>query len=334
MKLTPWLLTLVAFAVICLMAVTFFFKKLWATEVVQAPPIPARTMPMAITVIEPGTVITSKHIGIGPVSADEKLAPDTIKSSESVIGRIAKERIESAIPLKGSMFYAVGDYPSLKIQDGMRAVPISIDDATAVLSGMIKPGEFVDVYMTTDAGGGSQLQSAGGSAGDHSGMTATLFKGVKVVAVNRFGSGSSSLQGNGTSQSVTLELDEDQARIMLLAQQKGRIALTYNPTGSGTGGIDIKTENDRVTVEQLLGLSKEPEPKKPFKTEHYRGAGRNSSYWRDGERIDYQGSGSGSDNGGSQLQSSGSNGGWEANSTPATSNDLTRQQQPAVSGTL
>jgi hypothetical protein len=89
-KLTPWLLTLVAFAVICLMAVTFFFKKLWATEVVQAPPIPARTMPMAITEIEPGTVITMKHIGNGPVGADAKLAPDTIRSLESLVGRIAK----------------------------------------------------------------------------------------------------------------------------------------------------------------------------------------------------------------------------------------------------
>ncbi len=42
--------------------------------------------------------------------------------------------------------------------------------------------------------------------------------------------------------------------------------MTYNPTGSGTGGIDIKSENDRITVEQLLGLADEPEEKKPFKT--------------------------------------------------------------------
>lgn len=335
MKLTPWLLTLVAFAVICLMAVTFFFKKLWATEVVQAPPIPARTMPMAITEIEPGTVITMKHIGNGPVGADAKLAPDTIRSLESLVGRIAKERIPSAVPLQGSMFYAVGDYPSLQIQDGMRAVPISIDDSTAVLSGMIKPGQFVDVYMTTDAGLGNRLQSTGGTdSSDRKGMTATLFKGVKVVAVSRAGSVTPNLQGGGSSQTVTLELDEDQALVMLLAQQKGRIALTYNPTGSGEGGIDVKPENNRVTVEQLLGLADEPEVKKPFKTELYHGAGRTSSFWRDGERVDYQGSGN--DNGGSRLQSTGGSvGGWQTDAAPSTSNDLTqKQQQAAVSGAL
>ena len=334
MKLTPWLLTLVAFAIICLMAVTFFFKKLWATEVVQAPPIPARTMPMAITEIEPGTVITMKHIGNGPVGADTKLAPDTIRSLDSLVGRIAKQAIPSAVPLQGSMFYSVGDYPSLQIQDGMRAVPISIDDATSVLSSMIKPGQFVDVYMTTDAGRGNRLQSTGGSdSSDRKGMTATLFEGVKVVAVNRSGSSSNSLQGGGSSQTVTLELDEDQARIMLLAQQNGRIALTYNPTGSGTGGIKIETENDRVTVEQLLGLTDEPEAKKPFKTEQFHGAGRTASYWRDGERVDYQGSGSDTD--GSRLQSTGGSvGGWQTDAAPSTSNDLTQQRQPAVSGTL
>ena len=334
MKLTPWLLTLVAFAVICLMAVTFFFKKLWATEVVQAPPIPARTMPMAITEIEPGTVITMKHIGNGPVGADAKLAPDTIRSLESLVGRIAKQAIPSAVPLQGSMFYAIGDYPSLQIQDGMRAVPISIDDSTAVLSGMIKPGQFVDVYMTTDAGLGNRLQSTGGSdLTDRKGMTATLFKGVKVVAVSRTGSVTPNLQGGGTSQTVTLELDEDQALVMLLAQQKGRIALTYNPTGSGTGGINVKPENNRVTVEQLLGLADEPEVKKPFKTEQYHGAGRTASFWRDGERIDYQGSGN--DNGGSRLQSTGGSvGGWQTDAAPSTGNDLTQQQQPALSGAL
>ena len=334
MKLTPWLLTLVAFAVICLMAVTFFFKKLWATEVVQTPPIPARTMPMAITEIEPGTVITMKHIGNGPVGTEAKLAPDTIKNLESLVGRIAKERIPSAVPLQGSMFYAIGDYPSLQVQDGMRAVPISIDDATSVLSSMIKPGQFVDVYMTTDADTGNRLQSTGGrDSSNRTGMTATLFKGVKVVAVSRTGSVTPSLQGGGSSQTVTLELDEDQARAMLLAQQNGRIALTYNPTGSGTGGINIKSENDRVTVKQLLGLAEEPEDEKPFKTEQYHGAGRTASYWRDGERVDFHGGGN--DNGGSRLQSTGGSvGGWQTDAAPANSNDLTQQQQPAVSGTL
>ena len=326
------MLTVAAFAIICLLAVTFFFKKLWAMEVVHVPPAPSRTMPMAITEIEPGTVITMKHIGNGPVGPDTKLAPDTIRSLDFLVGRIAKDRIPSAVPLQGSMFYALGDYPSLQIEDGIACVTINVDDATAILSGMIKTGQFVDVYMTTDAGAGNRLQSTGGSAATgRTGMTLTLFKGVKVVAMNRGGL-NSALQSGGSSHNVTLELDEQQALIMLLAQQKGQIALTYNPTGAGTGGIDLKSENDRVTMEQLLGMTDEPAEKKPFKTEHYRGAGRSSSYWRDGERIEYQGSSG--DSGGTSLQSTGGlDAGYQTNAAAGNNSNLTRQQS-ADSGTL
>ena len=246
------MLTAAAFAVICcLLAVTFFFKKLWATEVVQAPPVPARTMAMAITEIEPGTAMKMKHIGNGPVRPDEKLAPDAIVNLDSLVGRIAKVRIPSAVPLQGSMFYAIGDYPGLQIEEGKRGVTINVDDATAILSGMIKTGQYIDVHMTTDVSAGNRLHSMGGSdAGARTGITTTLFKGVKVVkvvkgvkgvkvvAMNR-GGASSALQGSGTSHNVTLEPDERQALYMLLAQQKGQIALTYNPAGAEPGGVNV-----------------------------------------------------------------------------------------------
>lgn len=331
MKLTPWMLSVAAFGLLAVMAGTYFVQKLWAKEEVVAAPAPMRTMPMAITEIEPGTVITMKHIGNGPVAPTEQLAPDTIRNLDSIVGRIAKERIPSAVPLQGSMFYSIGDYPTLQIENGKRGVTVNVDDATAILSGMIKTGQYVDVHMTTDAGTGNRLQSTGGSvATGRTGMTATLFKGVKVVAMNR-GAASSALQGGGASHNVTLELDENQALIMLLAQEKGRIALTYNPSGPGAGGINVKPENDRITMEQLLGMTDEPAAKKPFRTESYRGAGRSSTFWRDGERIDEQGNG---DNDGSQLQSTGGSvGGYQTSTGPVNSDSLTRQQTVA-SGTL
>lgn len=331
MKLTPWMLSVAAFGLLAVMAATYFVQKLWAKEAVVAAPAPLRTMPMAITEIAPGTVITMKHIGNGPVGPNAELAPDTIRNLDSIVGRIAKERIPAAVPLQGSMFYSIGDYPTLQIEDGKRGVTVNVDDATAILSGLIKTGQHVDVYMTTDAGTGNRLQSTGGSvATGRTGMTVTLFKGVKVVAMNR-GSGSAALQGSG-SHSVTLELDENQALIMLLAEEKGRISLTYNPTGSGVGGINVKPENDRVTMEQLLGMTDEPDIKKPFRTEAYRGVGRSSVFWRDGERVDDLGSGDNND--GSRLQSTGSSlGGYQTDAGSVNSDSLTRQPT-AASGTL
>ncbi|HQZ64203.1 MAG TPA: Flp pilus assembly protein CpaB [Planctomycetaceae bacterium] len=332
MKLTPWMLTVAAFAIICLLATLFVFKKLWATEVVVAPKPESRTLPMAITEIEPGTVITMKHIGNGRAEPGAKLSADTFLGIDSVVGRIAKERIPAAVPLQGSMFYPVGDYPDLEIEEGKRAVTVDINDSTAILTGMIKPGQYVDVHITTGSGNGNQLQSNGGSpAMFRTGVVATLFEGVKVVSVNR-GRGGNSLQNSGGGgQNITLELDEDQARVALLAQNQGQLSVTYNPSGPGSGGISVKSKNDRISMAELMGEEPPEKEKKPFKIEHYRGGGRSTSYWRDGERVD--GATGNDPSANTPLQGSGSMGDWSTDNKPKDrNNDLT--QQPATAGTL
>ncbi len=333
MKLTPWMLTVAAFGIIALLAVGFIFKKVWATEIVEAPRPESKVLPMAIMDLEPGMVITRAHVGNGPWPKDSELTSDTLLSVEGVLGRIVKEPISRATPLQGSMFYAPGDQPDQKVADGKRAVSIRVSDTTAALLQKLKPEQYVDVQLTVDgigAGGGDRLQSTGGSVRNASGygnaMTATLFKGVKIVSLSR-GYTTTALQG-GESQNVTLELDEVQTRIALLAQQKGQIDLVYNPNGPGTGGIEIKSEKDRVTLHELLGLKEAIEKDKAFKTEHYRGAGHSSSYFRDGERVGGNGDVGGDSADGTRLQSNGNYGDWTTDTNPADRNKDVAQKLP------
>ncbi|MBL8818641.1 MAG: Flp pilus assembly protein CpaB [Planctomyces sp.] len=301
MKLTPWMLTVAAFLMVAVLAVGFLFKKLTAREIVEAPRVESRTLPMAITEIEPGTVITRAHVGRGPWKADAELAPDTFVDLDGVIGRIAKEKITAAQPLRGSQFYAPGDHPDLKVAEGKRAVTINVGDDTAMVNGLIKPGQYVDVHMTVDRNGTDAARSrlVGADA-----MTLTLFEGVRVVAMNRSYTQSSVERGHN----VTLELDEDQTRIMLLAEKEGTVALTFNPAGPGSGGVSIKSEQGRVTLKELLGIQV-PEEKKPFMMESYRGSGHGVTYFEDGRRINYVGD---NDNGGvgTPLQNNGSGSDW------------------------
>ncbi len=333
MKLTPWMLTIAAFGIIALLAVGFLFKKLWATEIVEAPRPESRVLPMAIMDLEPGMVITRAHVGNGPWPKGGELTSDTLLSIDGVLERIVKEPISRATPLRGSMFYAPGDQPDQKVADGKRAVSIRVSETTSALLQKLKPEQYVDVQLTVDgigAGGGDRLQSTGGSLSDASGygnaMTATLFKGVKIVSLNR-GYTTTALQG-GESQNVTLELDDEQARIALLAQHKGQIDLVYNPNGPGTGGIEIKSEKDRVTLHELLGLNEAIEQDKPFRTEHYRGAGHSSSYFRDGERVGGNSADGGDGADGTRLQSNGNDDDWSADTNPAGRNKNVAQQQP------
>ncbi len=85
MKLTPWMLTVAAFGVIALLAVGFLAKKLFAAPVVEVKPPEPRVLPMAITAIEPGTVITRAHVGNGRAVPGQELAKDTFTSVDGVI---------------------------------------------------------------------------------------------------------------------------------------------------------------------------------------------------------------------------------------------------------
>jgi pilus assembly protein CpaB len=63
---------------------------------------------------------------------------------------------------------------------------------------------------------------------------------------------------------VTLELTPEQANILILAHEKGEIALSYNPDGKRNGGVAIKSQ-DRASMDEILGLN-HPEPVTPVKT--------------------------------------------------------------------
>lgn len=338
MKLTPWMLTVAAFGIISLLAVGFLFKKLMASPVEVAKPPERRVLPMAITEIEPGTVITRAHVGNGPGKIGEKLSEDTFLSLDSVIGRIAREKISAAVPLRGAMFYAPGDHPGLKVAAGKQAVVVRVSETTAVLSQKLKPEQHVDVLLTVDgvgAGGSTRLQSTGGSTRSASGygdaMTATLFKGVKILSMSR-GYTATSLQG-ADSHNVTLELDEEQARVISLAQRKGEIDLVYNADGAGSGGIDIHAaEKDRITLQEILGIKPPQEKVKPFKTEHYRGGGSSSNFFENGERVGNFGGSGGADTDGARLQSTGGSvGGWSTDTAPPDRQQNVAQQ-PAAAG--
>src|SRR5579859_7314661 len=111
-------------------------------------------------------------------------------------------------------------------------------------------------------------------------MTITLFKGVKLVTINRQSS-QGIVPGNDLN-SVTMELSSEQANIILVARDKGTLYFSYNPDGQGSGGL-VVTGNDRATLEEILGLQpipKPPQPPAPFISQIYRGASRRQYEYR------------------------------------------------------
>lgn len=256
--LTPAMLTIVLLFVVGGLVVAYVVKSLFAAEPVAAPA--PRNYPMAVADLEPGTVITAAHLAQGPYSGPSQ---KTFARADSVlIGRVVRERITAAAPIDTTKLYPPGEYPPVEVAYGMRAVSLEVGGGAAVVDGIVKQGEYVDVHFTPTGLNDARFRG---------GLTMTLFKGTKVLAINR---SRSNTVGRGTgSNTITLELTPEQANILLLAKGKGDLNLTYTPDGAGNGGVALEND-DRAFLEEILGLAPLPEPKKPVITEHYRGAGR------------------------------------------------------------
>lgn len=266
-RLTPAALTMAMLVVVGLLVVGYVAKNLLARD--EAPPAdPILTVPMALADIEPGTVISEGHIALGRLR-ESQMVPETIRSDAVVIGRVAKQTIQAARPILTTDLYAPGDYPPLQLGAGMRAVAIGLDDSTAAVDGLIRPGQFVDVHFTP-ASYRDQEQTGG--------LTMTLFKGVKVLAINRSTAGGSAPRGGNN---VTLELSEEQSNILIQARSKGSLTLTYAPEGKGDGGVAV-SRKDRATLDEILGLEPLAEP---FTSEIYYGSGRSVLQFQNGRPI-------------------------------------------------
>lgn len=273
-RLTPAALTMVMFGVIGLLVVGYVAQKLFAVQERRTPPA-MRDIPMAITDISPGTVLTERHLGLGKIQVDQ-LSREMLLTNRVIVGRVARTPLKAAEPIKANQLYQPGELPKLELSPGTRAVTIQVGDGASMVDGMIKPGDHVDVLFTAMSGGtGVSDPSFGG------GLTMRLFEGVKILAINRNFTQGAVDRGNNH---VTLELTEPQANVVVLARDKGKLTLTYNPNGKGNGGVAL-TNSERITFYEILGLTRADKPKDPILTEIFRGPSRSALYFDDRGRY-------------------------------------------------
>lgn len=321
MKLTPWMLAILAFLIVVLLAGGYFLKRFFNKAPEAAPVAQRENIPVALSDIQPGTEIQASYLAQAPINRERANEfPDIVKSSAALVGRIAKEKIPMATPLRLSMFYPIGEAPPIELAQGHRLVSVNVGNSTGMVSGLIRKGQFVDVMMTVDRVQTSNDRSQGPAARTDS-MTLQLFDGVKVYDITR-------TRGTRGTQDVVLELTPQQQRIMVLAKDKGTINLSYNPQGPGSGGVSVDaSRDDRILLSEILGyedaLPEPDEEPEPFLTEQYRNGGRNDAWYdEDGRRTrpprnQNDANGGAFGNGGVPLQNSNGfgSGSWNTTST-------------------
>ena len=322
-RLTPATLTLAMFGIVGVLIVGYVAKTMLASQPKPPAPPAQRDMPMAVADIAPGTVITENHLGMGKYRRDQ-LTSDMLLANRVIVGRVAKEPIKAATPIKTNQLYQPGELPPLDVADGMRAVSVAVGDGVAMVDGMIKPGQYVDILFTAQGSG-----SAASDATFQGGLTMRLFEGVKILAINR-----NFTQGrvDRGSNHVTLELTQAQANIVILASDRGKLTLTYNPSNAvGDGGLALSNA-ERVTLYEILGLKKQDPAKEPFQTEIFRGnTGRITNQFDEKGRFLSGGFGGGGYNGLNNVPAA-AMGGLNAGAPYVLPNDATNNGAPQNNG--
>ena len=175
---------------------------------------------------------------------------------------------------------------------------------TGLVSGLVKPGDRVDVQYIPDVLSGDPRMG--------NGTVMTLIKAAKVLAINGNTHQTKIQRGANT---VTLELTQKQANVANLAAARGQLNLIGNPDGEPEEVLNIASD-DRTTMDEILNFGPQETPKPPFTVEQYRGGGRSLVLFdENGNRLPYPNSGTTTDSPFGTNRVPGGNGTFDTNNS-------------------
>jgi pilus assembly protein CpaB len=217
-----------------------------------AEPPPARTAILtAAHPIPSGTLLQAGDTVWKEVGLDEARPENIVRgqvSETEFLGAIARRDFLEGESLTPNGFLKLSDrrFLAAVLKPGSRAISIAVDAAQSA-SGLILPGNHVDVILT---------QNLGGSSGDAKRGTVaeTILRDVRVIAVDqalnqqpKTPSDSPVFTEVRLPKTVTLELSERQAEMVFVALQLGSLQLAVRPFEMETGSAAQPQERGHPT---------------------------------------------------------------------------------------
>lgn len=225
--------------------------------------------------IPEGTVLSEKDLALKEVPQDY-IQPRAATSIDRVLGRITNSPIEEGEQILMTKLAVPESATSLanKTPPGKRAITIPIDNITG-LSGMIRPGDHVDI-MTTMA---VPSQDAQGKIVQQP-MVLPLFQNVLILAVGSDIGGGVSKEGQRAgANTITFALMPQEATLLAYVQEQAKLRLILrSPTD--TAAQTLPPANPQTLFQYISSqLPAQPEEKpkevvkekEPSRVEIYRG---------------------------------------------------------------
>ncbi|PQO45011.1 Flp pilus assembly protein CpaB [Blastopirellula marina] len=245
----PKSLILIVFALGCgLVASIGISQVLENKQQPAAPQMEMENIFVAIEDIDINEQLTPELIKLEPWPKD-KVPEGAVTNLEELEKRRPRVRLYAGEPiLERKLFGSNEDNGASKmIPSGFRVHSVRVT-AESSASGLILPGDRVDVLV--------YLRSSGAI---NKTLTRTILKNVRVFAVNEQTHRETDAEGNSiNAKTVSLLVKPSQVEILMLASQLGSLSLSLRPPNEEAGDED---ETDDATVEELLGVDEDADPK-------------------------------------------------------------------------
>lgn len=232
-----------------------------------APPpaavVPTQTVLIAARPIPAGTLLRLEDMAWNEVPGNEAVSGDIVSGTATetdFVGAVAVRSFSEHEPLVASALVKPGDRDFLvaALRPGYRAISIAVD-ATQSVSGLMLPDDRVDVLLTQN------FNPPNSGDPTHRSVAETVLQDLRVIAVDQRLNPNTGLPepplyvgGAGVSlpKTVTLEVTQQQAEALLVADQLGKLQLVLRgrpATEPGSEELETVPPTWAFDVSPVLG---------------------------------------------------------------------------------
>lgn len=206
-----------------------------------------------------GNLLKPEDIEVKEVAVKD-LPSDAVATSEdarrALSGAMVRRVLGAGEVIRKSDVISPSDHGFLAavLAPGMRAVTVAVD-AVAGSAGLIEPGDRVDLILT-------QTMSGRDEPIGHRVAAETVLSDARVIAINQQIVQGAATTNNSQARTVTLEVTQEQAERVSVANNLGKLSLSVR--SAGASGQDKQNE-PKVTWAQdvspaLANMQQRPHP--------------------------------------------------------------------------
>jgi len=191
---------------------------------------------VAITDIIPGKPLDETNVAFKKWRKED-IPAGAVTTKEQYEDRSLRVRaFEGELILEPKLGQKGAHGASADIPDGMRVVSVKVN-STMTHSGMIQPGDRVDVMCT--------FQTYGASSRRPVKLTKTVLEYIRVFSLDNHRDTAAETNDSGV-KNVALLVEPDQAGLLMLAESKGDLTLALRSAGDHTTGMNVKVTEDQM----------------------------------------------------------------------------------------